>query len=42
MMNREGVLRICLNDINKSFCFVQAIYTILNHFSNEFYDVCRK
>ena len=39
MLNSEGVLRIVLNDINKSFCFVSTIYTILNRFSNEFYDV---
>ena len=35
-------MRIVLNDINKSFCFVSTIYTILNRFTNEFYDVCRK
>ena len=39
MMNTEGVLRICLNDINKSFCFASTIYTILYRFSNEFYDI---
>ena len=42
MVNTEGVLRIILNDISKSFCFVSTIYTILNRFSNEFYDVYRK
>ena len=42
MVNTEGVLRIVLNDISKSFCFVSTIYTILNRFSNVFYVIYRK
>ena len=42
MLNKGGVLRIFPNDINKAFWFVSTIYTILNRFSNELYDIYRK